>query len=417
MEGFKRYIKARDEGGERMKYNLKDLEYWSDKIEYIAKDLGLNYYDQEFEIINYNEMLCYEAYLGMPSRYPHWSFGKNYDKLRTLYQHNIMGLPYEIVINSNPCIAYLMKDNPLPLQILTMAHVYGHNDFFKNNRMFKENTEGEKVLDNFKNNSKLIRKYADDFNIGRKKVERVLDIAHSIKFQEELITYIMNSKRLEKWQRDILRIVKEESIYFISQIETKIINEGWASFWHYEILKLLDLPQDYFIDIIRIHNSVVAPIVGKLNPYNIGFNLFKSIEKKYGRYKIFEAREIERDESFIRKYLDEELCIDLNLYKYGFYDGENIVEGTLKDIGFEGMKDTLYLNCGINTIPNIIIKDDNNNLILKQQCDIRELNIEYAKETLKNIVEILNKKVILETTENGENILIMCNLNKEIVYK
>lgn len=401
-----------------MKYNLKDLKYWSNKIEDIAKDLALNYYNQEFELINYNEMLCYEAYLGMPSRYPHWSFGKNYDKLRTLYQHNIMGLPYELVINSNPCIAYLMKDNSLPLQILTMAHVYGHNDFFKNNRIFEENTEGERVLDDFKNNSKLIRKYSDNFSIGRKKVERVLDIAHSIKFQKELITHIINSNRLEKWQKDILEIVKKESIYFMCQIETKIINEGWASFCHYEILKLLELPQEYFIDIIRIHNSVVAPVIGKLNPYNIGFSLFKSIENKYGMDKVFEVREIERDESFIRKYLDEDLCIDLNLYKYGSYDKEAIVEGTIKDIGFNAIKNTLCLNCGMNTIPNIIIKEEgNNHLILKQQFNIRELNIEYAKETLKNIVEILNKNVVLETIENSEEVSIMCNLNKEIVYK
>ena len=401
-----------------MRYKLADLKYWSNEIEDIAKDLGLNYYNQEFELINYNEMLCCEAYLGMPSRYPHWSFGKNYDKLRTLYQHNITGIPYELVINSNPCIAYLMKDNSLPLQILTMAHVYGHNDFFKNNRMFKENTEGKNILDDFKNNSKLIRKYSENFSIGRKKVERVLDIAHSIKFQKELITHIINSNRLEKWQKDILEIVKKESVYFMCQIETKIINEGWASFCHYEILKLLELPQDYFIDVIRIHNSVVAPVMGKLNPYNIGFHLFKSIENKYGMDKVFEVREIERDESFIRKYLDEILCIDLNLYKYSSYDKEAIVEGTIEDIGFKDMKNTLCLNCGMNTSPNIIIKEeDNNHIILKQQCDIRELNIEYAKETLKNIVEILNKNVVLETRENNEEVSIMCNLNKDIVYK
>ena len=401
-----------------MKYSLNDLRHWSNEIENIAKKLGLNYYNQEFEIINYNEMLCYEAYLGMPSRYPHWSFGKSYDKLRTLYHHNIVGLPYEIVINSNPCIAYLMKDNPLALQILTMAHVYAHNDFFKNNRIFKENTDGEKVIDTFKNNSKCIRRYAEDFNIGRKNVERVLDIAHSIRFQNELITHIINSKRLEKWQEDIFKIVKEESIYFTCQIETKIINEGWASFWHYEIIKRLDLPKDYFIDIIRIHNMVVAPILGRLNPYSIGFNLFKSIEKKYGENKIFEARSIERDESFIRKYLDEDLCMDLNLYKYGSYDGETIIEGTIEDVGFEGIKDTLCLNCGMNAIPSIIVKDDDNNgLILKQLYDIRELNIEYAKETLKNIVEILNKKVILETMENGEEVSIICDLDKKILYE
>ena len=85
-------------------------------------------------------MLGYMAYSGMPSHYPHWSYGKSYEKLKTLYDHGVSGLPYEMVINSNPAIAYLMRDNSLLLHILTIAHVYGHNDFFKNNFTFRKST-------------------------------------------------------------------------------------------------------------------------------------------------------------------------------------------------------------------------------------------------------------------------------------
>ena len=98
-----------------MEYNLNDLQEWNVKIEKLARDLGLDFYPQEFDIIGYNEMIAYEAYVGMPSRYPHWSYGKSYEKNKTLYSYNLTGLPYEMVINSDPCLAYLMRDNTLLL--------------------------------------------------------------------------------------------------------------------------------------------------------------------------------------------------------------------------------------------------------------------------------------------------------------
>ncbi|MGN1028966.1 MAG: SpoVR family protein, partial [Bacilli bacterium] len=166
-----------------MEYNLKTLEEWNEIIESRARELGLNFYPQEFEIIGFNEMLGYEAYLGMPSKYPHWSYGKAYDKNKTLYSLNMTGLPYEMVINSDPCLGYLMKENTLLLQILTMAHVYGHNDFFANNRLFIEGTKAKNVLEMFKLDAEIIRGYINDPSIGYEKVEKILDAAHAIRYQ------------------------------------------------------------------------------------------------------------------------------------------------------------------------------------------------------------------------------------------
>jgi len=135
-------------------YSLKDLKYWNERIELLVQEMGLNPSPQEFEIRSYEEMLGYEAYLEMPSRYPHWSFGKAYERQKTFYRYNLTGLPYEMVINCNTCLAYLMKDNTLLLQILTVAHVYGHNDFFKNNRLFKEGTNAEYSLEMFKSHAR-----------------------------------------------------------------------------------------------------------------------------------------------------------------------------------------------------------------------------------------------------------------------
>ena len=122
------------------------------------------------------------AYSGMPSHYPHWSFGKSYEKLKTLYDYGVSGLPYEMVINSNPALAYLMRDNTLLLQILTIAHVYGHNDFFKNNFTFKS-TRAELTIETFKAHAMRVRRYVEDPSIGFEKVERILDAAHALSLQ------------------------------------------------------------------------------------------------------------------------------------------------------------------------------------------------------------------------------------------
>ena len=137
-------------------YTLKDLEYWDARIREKVAEFGLDCYPQEFELCDHTQMLGYMAYSGMPSHYPHWSYGKAYEKLKTLYDHGVSGLPYEMVINSNPALGYLMRDNTLCLQILTIAHVYGHNDFFKNNFTFQI-TRAEFTIGTFKSHAARVR--------------------------------------------------------------------------------------------------------------------------------------------------------------------------------------------------------------------------------------------------------------------
>src|SRR5881628_1720407 len=146
-------------------YTIKDLEDWNEQILRLAREFGLNPYPQEFELCDHEQMLAYMAYSGMPSHYPHWSYGKSYEKLKTLYDYGVGGLPYEMVINSNPCIAYLMRDNALALQVLTLAHVYGHSDFFRNNFTFRS-TRAEFTLETFKAHADRVRRYIEDPSIG-----------------------------------------------------------------------------------------------------------------------------------------------------------------------------------------------------------------------------------------------------------
>jgi stage V sporulation protein R len=456
-----------------MDYNVKDLEQWNEKIEKVAKTLGLDYYPQEFDVIGYNEMLSYEAYVGMPSRYPHWSYGKAYEKNKTLYSLNLTGLPYEMVINSNPCLAYLMKDNTLLLQILTIAHVYGHNDFFKNNRMFKDGTDADYTIEMFKLDADTIRSYINDPSIGYEKVERILDAAHAIRFQiprivgeskvsqeelrkrmiddynkkiesrgildapvdiefpdvskiplnpeDDVIQFIIDYGQLEQWEKTILKIVKRESQYFLPQIETKIMNEGWASYWHYTILKALDLPQELHLEFLKRHNDVVAPILGGLNPYYVGFRMFQDIEKRWGREKIFEVRALERDNSFLRRYLTKELCDELNLFQYAKKGFDFVVDEVADESGWKNIRDTIASNCGVGSIPYIRVVDLNRkdgSLTLEHVFDGRELDGNYAKETLKYVVELWGRKVMLSTkNKDGSPLTFICDESKRVTVK
>jgi stage V sporulation protein R len=456
-----------------MDYTVRDLEKWNILIEETAKEVGLDFYPQEFEIIGYNEMLSYEAYVGMPSRYPHWSYGKAYEKNKTLYSLNLTGLPYEMVINSNPSLAYLMKDNTLLLQILTMAHVYGHNDFFKNNRLFKDGTDANNTLEMFKLDAETVRRYINNPSIGYQRVERVLDAAHAVRYQisrvigekkisqseqrkrliedysrkienrgildsndpieepnlskiplspeDDLIQFIIDYGSLEDWEKSLLSIVRRETLYFLPQIETKTMNEGWASFWHYNILKKLELPQELHFEFLKRHNDVVAPMLGGLNPYYVGFRVLEDIERRYGRDKIFEVRAIERDNSFLRKYLTEELCVELNLFQYAKKGFDFVVDEVSDENGWKKIRDTIASNCGVGSIPYIRVIDLNkrdNTLTLEHVFDGRELDIVYAKETLKYVQELWGYKVVLLTKNKDlQEVSLICDEGKKITTK
>ncbi len=319
-------------------WRLDELETWDERIQDKVREFGLACYPQEFEICDHHAMLGYMAYHGMPAHYPHWSYGKAFEKTKTLYDYGVSGLPYELVINSDPCLAYLMADNSLCLQILTIAHVYGHNDFFKNNFTFTSATNANETLGGFKARADRVRRYVEDPSIGDDAVERVLDSAHALAFcvspnaavkQHPLDPKSVRARRegqesdprasweadpwrsltprpeaqaessetfppepvidilafmrdhhpqLTDWQRDLLDIVDAETRYFVPQIETKIMNEGWASYWHHKILTNLNLPHDVQLEFMVRHNQVVCPHPGKINPYYVGFWMWHYIE-------------------------------------------------------------------------------------------------------------------------------------------
>ena len=163
-------------------WNLNDLEEWDDKICEIALKHGLDWYPITYETCDYYEMLGNMSYHGMPTHYGHWSYGKSFEIQHSQYQGGVTGLPYELIINSDPCISYLMRENPLYLQILIMAHCVGHSDFFKQNRMFMH-TDADTIVPRMRNAKKRIQKYVEDPWIGIDEVEKVIDACQAVSYQ------------------------------------------------------------------------------------------------------------------------------------------------------------------------------------------------------------------------------------------
>jgi len=421
-------------------WKISDLEMWDEKVMEIAHSYNLDWFPINYEVCDYYEMIGHMSYHGMPSHYQHWSYGKSFERTHQMYNLGVEGLPYELIINSNPSIAYLMRQNPLYLQILIMAHCVGHSDFFKNNRMF-ESTRPESVTSRFRNARKRIQKYSEDTHIGLKKVENFLDKLHCIRFQtdrdnlkrlsrDEIKTKIINSFNRDKtknkntsipnlnrkllkpdhdllsflieygthfkdWQIDILNIVRDESKYFIPQVKTKILNEGWASFWHYKIMNELNLPQDLHIPFIKSHNQVIRPHLGAINPYHLGFYLFNKIEKEKGLDECFFIREVHDDVSAIRLYFEYEDFRDLNLFSYSSKKDEKTIDDVSDEEGWKKVKNNLIDNIGTNAMPRVIVSDisTSGELILQHMHDGRDLELDYADNVVKSIQGLWDKNV------------------------
>ena len=219
-----------------------------------------------------------------------------------------------------------------------------------------------------------------------------------LKAEEDLLLFLMRYAHLSEWEKDIINIVRRESLYFLPQVETKIMNEGWASFWHYRILNNMDLPQELHLEFLKRHNQVVSPFEGGLNPYYLGFKLFVQLQKE--GQDIFAIREQERDSSFLRRYLNEEICRELNLFSFQKRGKDYYIKEVADDEGWKEVRNALALNVGIQSIPVIKVVEvgaNNSLLMLEHEWDGRELQLEYAHQTLKHLAQLWGGKVRLRT--------------------
>jgi len=427
-----------------MDYNLSDLEEWDEKICAIAKGHGLDWYEIQYEFIDYFSMIGAMAFHGMPSHYNHWSFGKNFERTHQMYNLGMEGLPYELIINSNPSVAYMMRENALYLQILIMAHCVGHSDFFKNNRTFR-GTRPDTIVGRSRAAKKRFQGYVEDPSIGIEKVESTIDACHAIQFQiqrpggrrrtrdeiieehkfklskdpelpdidltknplefdYDILGFIAENARIPSWKRDIIEVCRDEGQYFWPQIQTKVMNEGWASYWHYTILHELELPPELHVAFIKSHNQVIRPHLGGINPYHLGFHLFQRIKERMGMDECFLAREVHNDASFLRQYLTQEDCEDLNLFSYSRKrSGDVSVDEVSDEQGWEQVKKDLVKQVGGGSIPVLYVEELRKTglLVLGHEHDGRDLELSEAKNTLRHIHQLWDNPVVLDTIIDG----------------
>jgi stage V sporulation protein R len=459
---------------------IKELEKAVEQIWEVAQKFGLDPYPTNFEIVPAAVMYEVGSY-ALPGRYSHWTFGKAYHRMKTMYDFGLSRI-YEVVINTNPSYGFLLETNSPIQNKLVIAHVLGHVDFFKNNTYFSKTNR--RMVESVSTHAQRMMEY--EFKHGRKTVERFLDAVlaieehidpyffikrdiapdevkrrseyrpkdgpyddlwlldpkeretrtkprigfidenrHAPKEQlpeKDLLFYIMkNSPSLQSWQRDAIAMVHEEMEYFVPQMQTKIMNEGWASIWHARIMRELDLADDEHIEFANLHSGVVSPQKGQLNPYYLGYKIYEDIERRWnepsqqererlgrpgneGREKIFEVRELENDVSFLRNYLTEDLCEELDLFVVELIDEE---EWTITEKRWKRVRDQLVSNMTNFGFPYLEVADGdyngNRELYLKHRYEGTELDLRYCRKALEHVFTLWGRPVHLETLVDGES--------------
>lgn len=468
-------------------------------IEDVAlNDLKLDVYPNQIEVISAEQMIDAYASIGMPINYNHWSFGKQFLKNWGKYQKGRMGLAYEIVINSNPCISYLMEENNAVTQALVMAHAaFGHNYVFKNNYMFKEWTTAGSIIDYMLFAKNFIRDCEDKY--GEDEVELILDAAHALathsidkrkrihrkkkneeqraadvakaadeehksldiiikttsvlepedeKTQEDLdlvgdeenIMYFIykNAPNMEKWQREILRIVYKIRQYFYPQGQDKILNEGMATFTHFYIMDEMEqrglISDDAQLAWLHLHSNVIyQPNMhskhydGSFNPYALGFSILKEVRRvcenptredeewfpnligQDWRTEIKNAVSDYRDESFIEQFLTPKLMREMKMFSVDYKKTKGIVTEISDDIGYSNMRRQFALQHNpINYTPDIVVhaarmKGDRTLTLEYRPYRGRTLHKAMAEKTLQHVKLLWGYPVEIVTIDYKDN--------------
>ena len=309
-----------------------------------ARGAGLDFFPTIFELVDYKQVNEIAAYGGYPTRYPHWRFGMEYDRLSKSYQYGLAVI-YEMVINNSPAYAYLLRANNLVYQKTVIAHVYAHVDFFKNNYWFSKTNR--KMLDEMANHASYVHKLINE--VGHDEVEAFLDCCLSIenlidihapfktdkwmgkaepenyrpkpvakidskkymdsyvnpkefleaqrknqaekasrklsfpeKAERDVLKFLIDHAPVNAWEKRLLEIIRGESYYFSPQGQTKILNEGWATYWHSLLMtQLAPLSASEIVDYCDHFSGIVASQPGQLNPYKMGLELLRYTEKRW----------------------------------------------------------------------------------------------------------------------------------------
>ncbi|MBI4242754.1 MAG: SpoVR family protein [Planctomycetes bacterium] len=479
------------------KREIAELEV---KILEVAKQCDLDPFPTIFELVDYEEMNEIIAYSGFPGRFPHWRYGMEYEINKKSNKWGLHKI-YELVINNNPSYAYLLKSNSKIEQKIVIAHVLGHSDFFKNNLWFQatnrkmldeianHSTKVQNYIDKYGHDNvenwidtcisieNLIdyhsifrtkhKKESSDFHMSQEdepaKQKRKLNISKYVKKfldsengkkqkkdepkpenmrfpkkpQKDIMSFMIEHAPMQNWQSDILSMIREEVYYFAPQALTKIMNEGWAAYWHAKILTEKMLTDEEVVDFAEINAGVLGGPVA-MNPYKLGFELYREIEDRWnkgkfgleyelcddlklkknwnlrlgkGRNKIFEVRKIYNDITFIDEFVNDEFCEKHKLFVYRQHQDQNGAEIVSKD--YKAIKKVLLFRLTNMGHPIIELADGNyknrSELMLKHKHEgdeIWDLQLDEARDTLKSLYKIWKRPINLETIYKQKSLTI-----------
>ena len=466
------------------------------RIEELARGHGLDFCEIVYEMCDYAEINMIAAYGGFPTRYPHWRWGMDYLQMDKSYEYGLQKI-YEMVINTDPSFAYLLDNNTFMDQKLVMAHVCGHVDFFTNNAWFAPTDR--KMLDQMANHAARVRRWQDEVGVSEVErfidavasIDNLIDphlphikrtasrtdppdaapaavhklpasgymdkyinppevLAAERKAAAEAATaavgfpaqptrdvmgFLRDHGRMPAWQNDILSMLRDEAYYFAPQGQTKIMNEGWASYWHTTMMTQDLLTDAEVVDYADHHAGTVSMQPGRLNPYKIGIELFRHIERRWdrgqfgkawldcedvakkrdwdtqaglGREKIFEVRRSHNDVTFIDTFLTEDFVRDVGLFttKFDKRAGHWVIDKR----EFQAVKQQLLFMLSNRGDPRIAVTDGNHanrgELELTHQHEGMDLQLDWAEPTLGNIARIWGRPAHLVSEVDGERVVL-----------
>jgi len=466
-----------------------ELAAHRDRIRQVALDYGLDFFEVVYVLLNSAQINEIAAFGGFPSRYPHWRFGMEYEQLSKSHTYGLSKI-YELVINNDPSFAYLQESNEDVDQKLVMAHVYGHSDFFKNNIFFAHTNRkmidsmanhgnvvrrhidriGQETVEDFIDVVLSLENLIDPNRVfleggahhvapsraggepaavGKIRAKEYLDsYVNPPEFLEEqrqkleeehrqrqqvpdrperdVLLFLAEHAPLQRWQQDIVEIIRDEAYYFLPQRQTKIMNEGWASYWHTRIMTEKVMEASEVIDYADKCAGVFSMPPGNFNPYKVGIELFRDIERRWdrgqfgpewerctdheeklrwnrptnkGKEKIFEVRRLYNDITFIDTFLTPAFCDQQQLFVHRY--NERTRRREISDREFDAVKQQLLASLSNGGNPVIKVIDANfenrGELLLEHDHQGLDLDISYADATLGNVQKLWNRPVHLRT--------------------
>ena len=443
---------------------MTELDGYAERIESLARRLGLDYYPVDFELAPQSLMTEIAVY-GLPIRMPHWSFGVRYihQLVRQSMGHSKI---FEVMFPGDPCRAFLMDSNSLAENALVTAHVIGHADFAKNNQLFARfhDMAGGNIVEHAAAHAQRIQQAIE--TAGLERVEAVLDAAlaleshvdvtgelHRARYPDtvaekpaakpsafrkrfrslpgesepapppagplrprvpphpeyDLLWFIANyAPELEQWERDIFLAVRAESLYFYPVFACQIMNEGWASYWHARLLREAEfLPQHTYLAAIKAHSDVVRPFASgeqtalAINPYHLGFTLWEDIVERHGLAHARQVMKEEDDFGFIRNHLDRELAEKLDLFVYEVREDDEI---RVANRDLEAVREAILapkFNFGAPRVAAVEIKPDGGLVLAHEHSsDGRGLDTGRAKKVLEYTRRVWRRPVRLHTVSD-----------------